>query len=279
MVLSHPLSAWRWARTVKLSLIGFLVLAGALAGESLYYGMPQEEVFELLGQPTSSVRMGEREILQFGPEIRVEFEEGKVSKADGVELLWTSREVEKRTAETLDETDVTESVADAVGEVESTDEAITEASEAADAGMEEDADWNEEDWGDENYDEQEAYEESWLATLVGLLIQFTVCFIVIRMGFGMKGMPCVYPQILAISGVYVAIWLILDLIPWGLEVRDMLYVDDIIAFAGLTGSIFWLSDVKSGLTAIKISLATILAAKILIFVVVALGLFALMALM
>lgn len=63
------------------------LLLATIAGAVVRYDMPKAELLQELGKPTSVLRKGNREVLIYPNNVRIEIEEGKVVSVKGIDLV------------------------------------------------------------------------------------------------------------------------------------------------------------------------------------------------
>lgn len=266
----------------------FLVATVGLAAAPetrLYHGMPAKEVVAALGAPQSTVRMGDREILQFAGGIRVELREGKLYQARGVTVdLHAPRPTTEGTEVNGNPTTtVTDASPATTKPIEATPPLQSASPPPATESRETIPDTTEEP----TFDEGE--EMPWDTYLEGAeaeeptsdgtrrLIEFILTALItgglIRWGFARAGMPILFKPLSLIVACYVGVAGLLRIIPWGAEMREHFHLNDILLFITLYVLVKIFSDACEDLTILKIVVGTMIAARIFGFVIIILGLF------
>jgi len=237
----------------------------------LYQGMPRAEVIEALGPPTSTGSAGSRELLQFGPHMRVELHDGMLFTARGVKVL--SRKPSPPAPTPTPFPSPTPSLAaDEIAQPVITPDLQPEPTPALPPSS---TPWEGEPADENLYAPLDFFEtpdilEPHPAVLIAMrmIVQAIYVFIVIQIAFAIVGMPILPFQSVKIVLGYTALATLLAALPWAAEVRDYFHINGAIRFIGLCTAIYRFSDVSRGLTVLKITLATYITSSVLSFLTV-----------
>lgn len=96
--------------------------------------------------------------------------------------------------------------------------------------------------------------------LVGFVVLFVISLALIKAGFVFYGFTLLNSEWILICLGYSLFGLIMSFIPWGIELRSLFKVDEILGFFVLTLLIFHLTAVTNGVTALKIAFTTSIVA-------------------
>lgn len=251
--------------------IGALGSAQTTPSQELYQGMPRAEVIEVLGAPSSTGSAGSRELLQFGPNIRVELHDGMLFTARGVTVRPRKPSPPAPTptpSPSPTPTPATDALVEPVVTPDPEPEPKLVLPSSSPHQESEPAD--EDLYAPLGFFETPDISEPHPAALIAIrmVIQAIYVFIVIQIAFAIVGMPILPSQSLKIVLGYTALATFLAVLPWAAEVRDYFHINGAIRFIGLCTVIYNFSDVSRGLTVLKIALATYIASGILSFVTV-----------
>ncbi len=240
--------------------VGFS-LCGLLQG--MYQNMPADEVLAEKGTPKNTLARGTSELWVYEDGTSLRFEGGLLISCDRCVLLEAPEalpEIPKSPttpAEPLTEATPVEKKELVEKELAEESQWLEDGEYAYEdeydlAGMEDDYS----SWDDE---------PSEANFLVIFLIGTTALSSVLWLAFKQVSIGFVARQVLVIAVGVNLFRLLLDLIPWQDENRQFFYVDDVILLSVLVSLIYFLSEVKTTLTALKIAVAATVIAKIIIF--------------
>ncbi len=265
---SHVHLANRLAqRILLLAVVSFLAAPSISAADgTLYEGMTRAEVIEALGRPDAIAAMGEREIFQYASGARVEIHSGMLYSARGIHIHAAPPPGIQSSPEPTPTPASTPAAANAEPVLSSTPSQAPPSPSPQPTPI--DPDEQERPlyppltWEEHSDD----LSETWVFATIEVLIRGIFIAIMLKISFSVVGMPLLLIQNLRITVGYILVSLGLVLIPWAGEVREFFYINAGLRFMALCSLIYACSDVREGLTVLKIALTTAIVSLIMTFV-------------
>lgn len=278
-----PRKLLRYVYVLNFLLLGLLPLSAV----QLYYEMPEAEVYEVLGRPTSTAELGKKKILMYEGGVRIELKGGLVQRAKGIDFTFVQpinpppplpEPLAVDDVEPVTENVVIEAepalVEPPASEPQQLDPSYEDVMAATQEAVKEFGEYDGIDYS-EYTEEDYAYEEIewpwWASVLIGAIgfgVDFGLTYFILMLAFRHVGFSVFWKELLLLSFLTALLASIIIAVTDAIQL-DFFFLQQALILSSLIGLIILLTDVKTFTTAAKIALAARAITLLIGFLIIA----------